>query len=316
MMEYQYLGRSDLNISRIGFGCWAIGGHGYGPVDDAGSIRAIHAALDQGINFFDTADVYGFGHSEEVLGRALGERKEQAIIATKFGVNWDNRGKTFKDSSPDRVFEAVDASLRRLRIDCIPLYQLHWHDGKTPIKDTLDALARCREQGKIRYIGCSNFTDSMLKEAVHFARIESLQLQFSLLERQRDVNLDHCANVLRMGILVYGVLGRGLLSGKYRNGATFGEGDTRSRDLNFHGSQLEQSLRLVNVLEQIGIKYHKKPSQVAIRWVLENPAISSALVGIKSVDQAAENAGSAGWRLDPEDMQCLARWSTPSATTV
>ena len=149
-MEYAKLGLSDLRVSRIGFGCWAIGGHGYGKTDDKESIKAIQKALHLGINFFDTADVYGFGHSEEILCKALGSQKDNVIIATKFGVNWDERGNTFYDCSPKRVTEALEGSLRRLKIDCIPVYQIHWYDNVSPILETLEVLKKYQESGKIQ----------------------------------------------------------------------------------------------------------------------------------------------------------------------
>ena len=146
-----------MTVSRLAFGCWAMGGHGYGTVDDAESIAAVKKALELGINFFDTADVYGFGHSERILSEALDSRRHDVVIATKFGVSWDDSGKTRKDCSPKRLVEALEGSLRRLRVECIPLYQIHWHDGITPVPDLMETLLRCREAGKIRYIGCSNF---------------------------------------------------------------------------------------------------------------------------------------------------------------
>ena len=145
-MEYKLLGNTDLNVSTIAFGGWAIGGHGYGTVDDEISIKSIREALDLGINFFDTADIYGFGHSEKILSKALDAQRKNVIIATKFGVAWDNNGKTYKDCSPKRIVKALEDSLRRLRIDCISLYQIHWLDNKTPIKDTVEALIKCQKQ--------------------------------------------------------------------------------------------------------------------------------------------------------------------------
>src|SRR5947207_3407434 len=157
-MEYRKLAFTDLEVSRVGFGGWAISGHGWGPVDDRESAAAVQRALDLGINLFDTADVYGFGHSEEVLASALGDERRHAVIATKFGVTWDARGRVSRDVSPPRVVAALEASLRRLRLDCIPLYQVHWPDGATPVAATMEALRRCQEAGKVRWIGCCNFS--------------------------------------------------------------------------------------------------------------------------------------------------------------
>ena len=156
-MEFRRLNNTNLEISRIGFGCWAIGGHGYGQVEETDAIAAIRKAVGEGINFFDTADVYGFGQSEKILSKALGHTRHKVVIATKFGVNWNDEGETFKDISAKHVKEAVEASLKRLEIESIPLYQVHWYDGKTPIEETLEVLNKCKKEGKIQNIGVSNF---------------------------------------------------------------------------------------------------------------------------------------------------------------
>ncbi len=308
-MEYDKLGLTDLHISRIGFGCWAIGGHGYGKVDDRESVRAVQKALEIGINFFDTADVYGFGHSEEILGRALGTSARDVVIATKFGVAWDGDGRTYKDCSPRRIVEALDASLKRLAIDCIPLYQIHWHDGKTPMTDIMETLQRCREKGKIRYIGCSNLSAPLILEAKTTARLESLQMPYNLLQRGAEQDIQRCFNEMNMGILAYGVLARGLLSGKYNMGSRFSEDDTRSSDPNFSAAAITRSWPLVQELDTIGSRYGKTPSQVAVRWVLDSPSITTAIVGMKTAQQVAEDTESAGWRLRSEDWNRLTDFS-------
>ena len=304
-MEYQRLGFTDIEVSRIGFGCWAIGGHGYGNVDDRVSIKAIHKALDLGINFFDTADVYGFGHSEEILSKGLGSKKKDVIIATKFGVNWDERGNTFRDCTPKRVVEALEGSLRRLRIDCIPLYQIHWHDSNTPIFETMEALRKCRGAGKIRYIGCSNFSANLIAGASKTHRIESLQCEYNIIKRDFESEILRYIEAFKMGIIVYNVLARGLLSGKYNFTTKFGDDDTRNSDENFQGERFERNFQVVDALKIIGMRYDKTPSQVAIRWVLDNPAITCALVGIKKAAQVIENAGVLDWELAEEDRNFL-----------
>ena len=188
-MEYKRLGLTDLKVSRIGFGCWAMGGHGWGKVDDKDSIAAIRRALDLGVNFFDTADVYGFGHSERILSKALGTNRSKVIIATKFGLKWDKSGKITKDISSKRVVEALDNSLKRLGVDCIPLYQIHWPDNITSISETMVALRKCQEKGKIKYIGCSNFSVKLIKEAQKISRLESLQLPYNITMRKIENKL-------------------------------------------------------------------------------------------------------------------------------
>lgn len=300
-MEYKQLGLTDLHISRIGFGCWAIGGHGYGKVKDDESIRAVRKALDLGINFFDTADVYGFGHSEEILSRALGLEKKKVVVATKFGVSWDPSGKTFKDCSPKRINEALEASLRRLGLDCVPLYQIHWYDGLTPIPEIMNTLKKCQEAGKIHYIGCSNFSSELLLEFLKVQHIKSLQAPFNIIEKDFEPDILRFSTEFHMGVIVYGVLARGLLTGKYTLESKFGENDTRSKDNNFQGEKANRFLKVAEELKRIGHRYHKSPSQVAIRWVLEHENITCALTGIKTSKQAEDNIRALDWRLSHED---------------
>jgi aryl-alcohol dehydrogenase-like predicted oxidoreductase len=306
-MEYKKLGETDLEVSRIGFGCWAIGGHGYGKVDDIESIKAIHKALSLGINFFDTADVYGFGHSEEILSKALGSKRNKVIIATKFGVNWDEHGETYRDCSPKRIVEALEGSLSRLQIDCIPLYQIHWYDGITPIYEIMETLKKCQKEGKIRYIGCSNFSVELISEAFKVHRLESNQLLYNFVQRKSEIDILRCAEELKMGIIVYGSLARGLFSGHYGLDATFVSNDTRGKDENFQGEKLKKNLQWLDKIKEMGTAYHKSPSQTAIRWVLENGNVTCAMVGIKKAIQIEENVGAVGWKLNKEDFQFLSR---------
>lgn len=306
-MEYKKLGETDLEVSRIGFGCWAIGGHGYGKVDDIESIKAIHKALSVGVNFFDTADVYGFGHSEEILSRALGSKRNEVIMATKFGVSWDKDGKTYKNCSPKRIVEALEGSLSRLQIDCIPLYQIHWYDGITPIDEIMETLKKCQKEGKIRYIGCSNFSAELISEAFKVQRLESNQLLYNLVQRKSEIDILRCAEELKMGIIVYGSLARGLFSGHYGLDATFVGNDTRGKDENFQGGKLKKNLQWLDKIKEIGSAYHKSPSQTALRWVLENGNVTCAMVGVKKAIQIEENVGAMGWRLNKEDFQFLSR---------
>ncbi|MFB3883616.1 MAG: aldo/keto reductase [Thermodesulfobacteriota bacterium] len=300
-MEYRELGLTGLRVSRLGFGCWAIGGHGYGQVNDEESIRSIRKALDLGINFFDTADVYGFGHSEEILSKALGSERKKVVVATKFGISWDLGGKTFKDCSPKRIEEALEGSLKRLRLDSVPLYQIHWYDGVTPIPEIMMTLRKCQEAGKIQHIGCSNFSSDLILEFLSVKPMESLQTLFNMIENDSEPEILRLSNELRIGVIVYGVLARGLLTGKYGRDSKFGEGDTRSRDQNFQGKRLKAFLRVAEELKRIGLLYYKTPSQVAIRWVLENEHITCALTGIKDSKQVEDNVQALGWRLSPKD---------------
>lgn len=310
-VEYTGIDGTALRISRVGFGCWAIGGHGYGEVDDRVSLDAIQAAVESGITFFDTADTYGFGRSETVLGAGLGSKRHDMVIATKGGVCWDDTGKVYRDSSGRRMREAVDESLRRLRLDCIPLYQLHGHDGVSPLEETMEALVRCQEAGKIRHIGCTNLDATQVAAMASVGPLASIQLQFSLADRSREALLRDCHGARRMGTIVYGALVRGLLSGQYDRDARFGANDTRSRDGDFEGPQLERHLALVQRLSSLGARYDRTPAQVALRWVLDLPFISTIIVGMKTRQQVLGNMGSMGWRLADDSWQELARWSGP-----
>jgi len=304
-MEYKRLGSANLEISRIGFGCWAIGGHGYGSVDDRESIKAIHKALDLGINFFDTADVYGFGHSEEVLSKALGMQRDKVIIATKFGVAWNQNGKTFKDCSPKRLVEALEGSLRRLKLDCIPLYQIHWYDKKTPIEAVMETLLRCRDAGKILHVGCCNFSEDFVIRASNIHRLESYQCLYNLANRKHENIIKLSSEKLGMSVLAYGVIGRGVFSGKYSKNGQFGKNDTRVKDPDFHGAQYNKNILIANKLSEIGKKYRKTSTQVAIRWVLENHNITSAITGLKNKKQVCENSASTEWYLEQNDMELI-----------
>jgi aryl-alcohol dehydrogenase-like predicted oxidoreductase len=305
-VEYQELRGTDLEVSKIGFGCWAIGGYDRDDVNDRDSIASIHKALDLGINFFDTADVYGFGYSEDILSKGLGSLRNKVVIATKFGVSWDENHNTYRDSSGKRAVEAIEESLRRLKIDCIPLYQIHWYDGKTPISETLEALEKCQKAGKIRHIGCSNFPYDLVLEANKTHRLRVIELMYSFAQRDLEADIKRSFEELEMGTIAYGVLGRGLFSGKYDANAKFGRCDSRSRDENFQGEKLQNNLDIVRVLKKVADKYDKTPSQVAIRWVLDNPCLTCALTGARRPEQIVDNAGALGWNLQEKDWELLA----------
>jgi aryl-alcohol dehydrogenase-like predicted oxidoreductase len=302
-MEFKKLG--DLSVSRIAYGCWAMGGHGWGTVNDEDSIKAVHQALELGINFFDTADVYGFGHSEEILSKALGHKKHEVVIATKVGVSWDEAGSIGRNGNAKYIVNALEGSLNRLKIDCITLYQIHWPDPKTPIEETLNALKKCQEQGKIRYIGCSNFSSLAIEEAMLHSHITSLQLPYSLIERKIEADQLKTCIKNAIGVLTYGSLAKGLFSGKFNRDSLFKPDDNRSKDAHFKGEQYEKNLHLVELLKQIGTKYNKTSAQVALRWVLDTAGITSIITGIKTAKQIEENSAALGWSLTKEDYHFL-----------
>lgn len=310
-MEYVRLGVTELTVSRLGYGCAAMGGYDYGRVNDEESVRSVQRALSLGVNFFDTADVYGLGHAEEILGRALGPRKHDVVIATKFGVRWDSSGRTVRDTSARWVTQAVQGSLRRLGLDCIPLCQIHWPDHQTPVAETLEALGRLQEAGKVRYIGCCNFDARALEQAQAHGRIESLQLPYSLVERQWEETIRDCSRRHRVGVLCYNSLGQGLLTGKYGRDSRFEGTDLRRRSALFQGEAFERNLAMLEQVKIVGRRHNRTSAQVAIRWVLDNPGVGCAITGIKGARQIEENASALDWTLPLEDRELIDRMSSP-----
>lgn len=316
-MERVRLGRSDLVVSRIGLGGCPFGGHGWGPVDDENSLQAIRAAVDCGINFFDTADVYGLGHSEEILARGLGTKRTEMVIATKFGVRWDNQKRIVKDISPRYLRTALEASLRRLQLDCLPLYYVHWPDGATPVEAAVEELGRCRQEGKIRALGISNFSAEQIERAGAVAEVACLQVQYSLVDRDAE-SLASAVQQTQISLVTWGSLAQGLLAGKYDASSRFGPDDRRSRYENFRGEKFIRNLQTVEAVKRIAARVGKTPAQVAVRWLLDNPLVGCALLGAKSPQQVRDNAGAAGWRLSAEEFRELAtagQWADAGAKT-
>ncbi len=303
-MEYVPLGRTGRLVSRIGFGCAAIGGYDYGPADDAESTRAVQAALDRGITVFDTADVYGFGHAEEVLGAALGAKRHDVVIATKFGVTHDGT-RAMRDSSARRVRPALEASLRRLRVDRVTVYQVHWWDGTTPIEQTLEEMECCRAEGLIEHIGICNAPPKTLDRCWGATRIETLQYPFSVLERDVRTVLSDATHKFGVTVLVYNALAHGLLTGKYASGSQFSGTDLRARYPLFSGDMFQRALRHLDVVRGVAQRVGTSPARVAIRWVLEALPTSVVLTGIRTAAQVEENAGATGWALDAEATAAL-----------
>ncbi len=307
-MEYKELGTTGIKISKIGLGCWAIGGHGYGHLEEKTALRTVAQAFDLGINFFDTADVYGFGRSEELLSKGLGAHRHGVVIATKFGVRWNEKGEIYRDCSRKAIQDALEGSLRRLKLGTIPLYQVHWHDAVTPMPEIMGTLRDFQDQGKIRFIGCTNFTLEMIEEAQKTAEISSVQSPFNLCEKESKGLLEECFFRKGMGTIVYSVLARGFFSGKYSSKTSFGEGDTRGKDMQRKGKRVVEIVRRVERLKEIGEKFKKTPAQVAIKWVLDQPFITTALVGAKDEGQVRQNVQALNLNLSAEDQE---RISTP-----
>lgn len=289
-------------VTRVCLGTWAIGGWMWGGPDDDNSIRTIHRALDEGINFIDTAPVYGFGHSEEVVGRALeGKQREDVVIATKLGLNWKDES-PFRDSRPERIRQEVEDSLKRLKTDYLDLYQVHWPDDKTPIEETAQTLAELVKEGKVRALGVSNYSIEQMERFRAHAPLSTVQPPYNLFER--DIEGEILPYMERNGLvgLGYGALCRGLLAGKMSADKTFPADDLRSNDPKFQAPRFNQYLEAVEGLRSIADRHDKTVLQLAIRWVLDQGPMV-ALWGARKPAQIDGVSGVFGWHLSDQDKQ-------------
>jgi aryl-alcohol dehydrogenase-like predicted oxidoreductase len=297
---------TELDVSAIVLGTWVTGGWMWGGADELDSIRTIHRALDLGINFIDTAPVYGFGRSEEVIGRALRERRDRdgVVVATKGGLEWDAAQRQIRrNSSPARIRQEVDDSLRRLRRDHIDLYQIHWPDLNTPFEDSMTALLELRDVGKIRHIGLSNFNRNQITDCLRVAPVQSLQPPFNLFEQDAAKELLPFCLENGIGTLVYGGLCRGLLSGKFTGKETFPKGDLRRADPKFKPDRFRQYVKAVDELKKIATKYGRSMGQFALRWALQQPGVTTVIAGARTPQQVEDNAGASGWLIAEEDLR-------------
>lgn len=306
-MEYITLKNSDLKVSRVCMGGCPMGGYGWGHVEEQELVDAVNAALDHGINFFDTADTYGLGQSEQTLGKALGSRRQEAVIATKFGVRVEN-GKTFYDNSPAWIRKACVASLERLGTDHIDLYQVHYRDGVTPIEAVVEELEQLRREGKIRYYGLSNLRKDDLQELENWkGRFSSFQDQYSLACRDFEEDILELSQKMEMTPMTWGSLGQGILTGKYDQNVTFHSDDRRSREVyvNFHGEKLQKNLKIVEQLRKIAGDHRIPVSAAAVRFILDYLPGSVVLCGAKRPAQILETAETLRVKLEPEEIRLL-----------
>ena len=305
-MNQRQLGKDGPIFSEIGLGTWAIGGPwdwGWGPQNDKDSIKTIQKALDLDINWIDTAAVYGLGHAEEIVGKALAGKREEVYIATKCGLVWNNKGHVKNNNRPESIIEEAENSLRRLNTDYIDLYQIHWPHPNTPVEDSWEAMLRLKEQGKVRYIGVSNFDSILLEKCRTICQVNSLQPPYSLLNRDVEEEiLPWCKNH-EVGVVAYSPMQSGLLTGKFDK-SHLAKNDWRHKSPYFKEPQLSKNLAFVEELRPIAEKYGKTVSQFAIAWVLMNPTVTSAIVGARRPQQIEETAGGADFLIEPEDI-CL-----------
>ena len=309
-VETTELGRTGMQITRIGFGAWAIGGggweFGWGPQEDEESVDAIQHAIELGVNWIDTAAAYGFGHSEEVVGRALQGISADArpYIFTKCSL-LEGHGRTVRhDLSHDSVWREAEASLERLRVDAIDLYQIHWPDPETDIEEGWSALAELKEQGLVRHIGVSNFDVGQLRRVTEIAPVETLQPPYSLVAREIEAELLPYAERQGIGVIAYSPMGSGLLSGGMTREriAALPSDDWRKRHPNFNEPELSTHLATVDRLSTVADRYDTVPGAIAVAWVLSRSAVDGAIVGFRRPDQIDPIMPAANLRLTAEDI--------------
>ncbi len=309
-MEHRALGRSGLRVSKIGLGTWGLGGDFYGPVGEDAAIDTVRAAIDSGVNLIDTAPAYGDGRAEELVGRALNGLRDSVLLATKVGIV--RKGKRIRRClEPQSIRTEIEGSLRRLKVEAIDLYQIHWPDPDTPLEQTMETLLRIRDEGKVRHLGVSNFDQVQLEQTSSLGRIESFQPYYSLLGRaiEEDGTLDFCREH-EIGVLCYGALGGGVLTGKFGDRPSLPEGDHRHNFYPYFAEQVRDAVaRVLREVRAIARVHGAEPGHVAAAWAADSPGITSALIGAKSVDQVSSNALAGELVLSPEERERLDRAS-------
>jgi len=312
-MNKRKLGKTDLELSAIGFGAWAIGGgqweYAWGPQDDTDSLNAILRAYELGINWVDTAASYGLGHSEIVVGKALKELgRDNLIIATKCGIKWDNTGKINLWVDAAQVRREIDDSLRRLNIETIDLYQVHWPSPDENIEEVWSEMANCVRQGKARHIGVSNFNVDQVRRAMKIAPVASVQNRYSIIHREIENDLLPFCDENKIGVVCYSPMAKGLLTGKMTPDsiASFAPDDHRRNDPDFIGQKLQTNLQLVSALEPIARRSGKTLAQLALAWTLRRNEVTSAIAGARNGRQIEDTAKAGDWKLAVEDVEEIA----------
>ncbi len=307
-MQYRTMGASDLTISAIGFGCWEMGGNQYGDVDDGEEIRAVHRAIDLGVTLFDTAAIYGHGHSEEVLGKALGARRKEIILVTKGGLAWEVvGGPTQRDSSRGAIIQGLEDSLRRLGTDYVDLFLIHWPDVNTPSEETMGALNDLVQAGKTRFIGVSNYSAAQLRAGKQRANLCANQVGYNLFDRRWEREMFPTALELSVGVMAYGPMAHGLLTGTFTTDTIFVEWDWRAKGSAF-GQRLftaenfPKNVAVADHLKAVATRLGTTLPMLAIAWVLKQPAVSVALAGIRKPEEIEHNIGALDVQLSPDDL--------------
>jgi aryl-alcohol dehydrogenase-like predicted oxidoreductase len=326
-MIYRQVGKTDLKASVIGFGCWVVSGSKFWTgTDDQSSIRAIQAAFDMGINFFDVAPVYGYGHAERLLGQALKGKRDKVIIATKCGLVWDESVKTQNILTKENIFREIDESLERLGTDYVDIYQMHWPDYATPIEESMEALTKLQEQGKIRHIGASNFPLFLLNEARQYGEIESHQCLYNMLQRNDD-NYHNIALGYRteleilpdcrqnqVAFIPYSPLAQGLLTDGF-DPEGISASDVRNANPLLQGERLAKSLAVVKGLKEFAQEVGKPLSQLALAWMIKDETITTILAGATKIEHIQDNVESTTWELDDQVYQRINEFLMRTART-
>lgn len=311
-MEYRAFGKTGIQISAMGFGCWEIGG-GYGSIEETEFIKAINRALDLGINSFDTAEAYGFGASEKSLAKALGGRRKEAIITTKFGVGYPEAAPSYRDSRRERVMASLEKSLKALNTDYVDVYLIHWPDRGIPFEEPMRALDDLVKQGKVRAVGLSNFKLEEIKTCAKTRSIDVVQYCWNMFDRRMQTEIFPYCRENNIGVMAYGSLAYGMLTGTFNEEMTFDKGDWRSKrgqllNINlfqhlFDSEHFLKNLRAVEELKALAKRYGKSLPQLALRWTTSNPVVSTALVGCRNPKEVDDNVGALGWSIAEADMK-------------
>lgn len=310
-MEYRPFGQTGIQISAIGIGCWEIGG-GYGSIEESQFIKAVNRALDLGINCFDTAEAYGMGASERSLAKALGGRRKEAVITTKFGVGYPD-APNYRDSSRKRMMACIEKSLTALNTDHVDVYMVHWPDVNTPFEETMQALDDLVKQGKTRAVAVSNYRLAQIERAMKTRRIDVVQYCWNMFDRRMQKEIFPYCQKNGIGVMAYGSLAYGMLTGTFSAEMNFDSDDWRSRrgrlgNINlfqhlFGPEQFVKNIHAVEELKGIAKRYGKSLPQLALRWTTSNPVISTALVGCRNENEVNDNVGALGWTISEADLK-------------
>ena len=292
-MEYQVIPKSELEVSRICYGSWQASG--WEKSDDSSFTKCVHRALDAGVNFFDTAESYGKGHAEALLGKTLKHIRHQVVIASKF---------SFKNSTPEKIRASIEGSLRRLQTDYIDLYQHHWPAKNAPLADIIETLSLLKEEGKLRAIGVSNWMEPEWEEFQDFEKVSSLQPCYNLLWRSVEQTVLPLCRKNNIAILAYSPLAQGILAGRFQDVKTLPP-DPRRQNVLLQPNLSPKISEFIGEMRGIALKYNRSLSQIALRWLLDQPGVTAVVVGATGSEQITENIGASGWSLDPSDLNTL-----------